>query len=407
MRAGTPGFIGARLREAREARGLSGTQLADLLGVTRQAVAQYEAGERSPSPEMLTRMSAVLNLPHAFFTRQPVEDWAETIFFRSRKSTTKAARKKARRRRLWLDQITKYAMRHVEIPRVNFPPCNFPADPAKITDEQIEHAATALRRFWGLKDGPISDVTLLLENNGAVAAREPFEESEMDAYSTWADNIPYVILNDDNQSAVRARLNVAHECAHLVLHRNVDYVRLEEREADMERTEEQAYRFAGAFLLPEATFGREFIAPTLDAFLALKPRWKVSITAMVKRAENLGLISPDEARRLWMSIGRRKWRTHEPLDDELTPEYPRLLRRAYELALTEKVISKDDTIAELALATNDVESLAGLPLGTFTNEVPPVRVLPKNRVTNTERSDTNGPGDVVQFPHNDREKQRI
>lgn len=407
MRAGTPGFNGARLREARETRGLSGTQLADLLGVTRQAVAQYEASERSPSPEMLTRMSAVLNLPHAFFTHPPVEDWAETIFFRSRKSTTRNARKKAKRRRLWLDQITKYAMRHVEIPPVNFPGCNFPADPARITDEQVEEAAIAARRFWGLKDGPISDVTLLLENNGAVIAREPFDEPEMDAYSTWADNVPYIILSDDNQSAVRTRLNIAHECGHLILHRNVDYVRLEEREADMERTEAQAFRFAGAFLLPEATFGKEFIVPTLDAFLALKPRWKVSVTAMVKRAENLGLLSPDEAKRLWMNVGRRKWRTHEPLDDEIQPEYPRLLRRAFEVALTGKAITKDDTIAELRLATNDVESLAGLPMGTFTNEVPPVRMLPKSRTVSTERTDANQTGEVVQFPLSDREKRRI
>jgi transcriptional regulator with XRE-family HTH domain len=41
---GTPGFVGDRLREAREARGLSAVSLADLLGITRQAISLYESG---------------------------------------------------------------------------------------------------------------------------------------------------------------------------------------------------------------------------------------------------------------------------------------------------------------------------------------------------------------------------
>lgn len=38
MRLGTPGFLGARLKEAREARSMTGSSLAEVLGVTRQAV---------------------------------------------------------------------------------------------------------------------------------------------------------------------------------------------------------------------------------------------------------------------------------------------------------------------------------------------------------------------------------
>ena len=53
MRVGTPGFVGARLAEARQARGLNGTELADLIGVSPQSVSQYEHEKQRPSPDML------------------------------------------------------------------------------------------------------------------------------------------------------------------------------------------------------------------------------------------------------------------------------------------------------------------------------------------------------------------
>ena len=38
MKLGTPGFVGPRLREAREGRGLTAMSLAELLGITRSAI---------------------------------------------------------------------------------------------------------------------------------------------------------------------------------------------------------------------------------------------------------------------------------------------------------------------------------------------------------------------------------
>ncbi len=409
MRVGTPGFVGARLREAREARGLSGSMLADLLGVTRQAVSQFEIGEKSPTPDTLRRITEVLNLPQPFFLRPAHEDRAGTVFFRSRMSATKGARTKARKRRVWLGEVAAFVAQHIELPPVDFPPCDFPADPWKITAESIERAATATRRYWGLKDGPISDVSLLLENHGSVLVREPFDEAKLDAYSTWVDGVPYVILNEDKQSAVRSRFDLAHELGHLILHRNVDDVRLEERKADHKLTEAQADLFAGMFLLPRETFTEDFILPTLDALLALKPRWKVSVGAMLMQAKQYDLMSPEQAERLWAAYGRRKWRTREPLDDDLPPERPRVLRLAFELALGEKVFNGDDVLAALALSANDVETLIGLPRGTLGAQDPVVRVLtfPQDRTSGRARSADTTPADIVPFRRDNRPKERL
>ena len=41
---GTPGFVGERLTEARQARGLTGTSLAEILSVRPGSISQYEHG---------------------------------------------------------------------------------------------------------------------------------------------------------------------------------------------------------------------------------------------------------------------------------------------------------------------------------------------------------------------------
>ena len=55
MKLGTPGFVGPRLREAREGRGLTAMSLAELLGITRSAISYYEKGTTSPQPDVMER----------------------------------------------------------------------------------------------------------------------------------------------------------------------------------------------------------------------------------------------------------------------------------------------------------------------------------------------------------------
>ena len=44
MRTGSPGFVGCRLREAREVRQLTAIGLAELVGSTSSAISSYEKG---------------------------------------------------------------------------------------------------------------------------------------------------------------------------------------------------------------------------------------------------------------------------------------------------------------------------------------------------------------------------
>ena len=96
MKAGVPGFIGPRLTQAREAMGLTITSLADLLGVSKQAVSQYERSIDAPGPEVFDRIRATLHHEAHFFLRPVMATLQKnTCFYRSMAATTKSAQTKA------------------------------------------------------------------------------------------------------------------------------------------------------------------------------------------------------------------------------------------------------------------------------------------------------------------------
>ena len=372
MRLGTPGFVGARLRQVREARGISSPALADLLGVSRQTISQYELDEQTPRPEIMERLPVLLNVKSRFFFRPMEPDDETPLFYRSLSAATKTARARARRRQEWLVDVIRFVEQYVELPAPRLPDLGLPTDPLQITYPMIEEAATAVRRFWGLGDGAISDLALLLENHGIVIARGELWSDLLDAFSRWRNGRPFVFLGEEKESAVRSRFDAAHELAHIVLHRSVSDEMLA-RKPIFKRVEEQANYFAGAFLMPPESFAADVRVPSLELFRALKPTWKVSIGAMLMRSVQLGLVADPAP--LYRSYARRGWRREEPLDRELAPEVPRLLRRAIELLLQEQVISREEILSRFDISGKDIEELAGLPDGFLAPRAEGVRLL--------------------------------
>lgn len=369
---GTPGFVGARLREAREVRDVTAVSLAEMVGVSVQTVSSYENGKSSPTPETLSALSTRLNLPNHFFLR-PVTDAEErgTIFYRSMASTTKRARTRAEWRFSWLCQIVDYVSEFVALPPHNFPVLRVPDDPNVLDDNDIENAAAEVRRYWGMGDGPIANMALLLENQGAILARDQLGAESLDSLSEFVERQcrPYILIGTDKGSAVRWRFDAAHELGHVLLHANVRPELLRSPE-HFKRIEHQANRFAAAFLLPLGPFTDDLFAANLDAMRALKPKWKVAIGVMINRARQADLISEETARVLWINRTRRGWRRDEPWDDTMEAEEPRLLRRSFELILENGAQTAEDVVARLALPLMDVEALCGLPTGYLSTFAP-------------------------------------
>lgn len=400
MKTGSPGFMGVRLKQAREIRGFTNTLFANQVGVTPAAISQYEKGVQTPRPEILSKIATTLQLPTHFFFHSVHDVERSTLFYRSLSSATKAARTRASWKFSWLHELVTYLRQFVQFPRVNFPDFELPADLSRITTRQIEELAQATRRYWSLGNAPISNVVGLLENNGAIIVRDDLGAETLDALSTYihSEGTPYIILGTGKGVAARSRFDASHELGHIILHRHVDPARFGIA-SDFKLMETQAHRFAGAFLLPEPAFLEDFYAPKLDLLLALKPKWKVSIAMMLMRGTHLGLMEEEQKRqRIWMNYSRRGWRTEEPLDDELEVEQPRLLRRSIELLLNQKVQSRDAILGNVPFSAHDIEQLACLPVGCLSDTPPSVQVLDistRNRPSN--RGLPGRPGNVVSF----------
>lgn len=356
MRIGTPTFVGDRLKEAREARGLTCVLLAERLGVTRSSVSNYENGIQTPSPEVLHQLSTVLRMPTHFFMRKiPPRDVASQ-FFRSFRAATKRSRLIASRKYEWFREIAAFIHQFVKFPDVNVP--DFGTDYQRLSNEDVEHIASDVRRHWSLGDRPISHVVWLLEQKGVVCSRFQFESTLLDAFSEWRATRPFVIVSSDKRCCARSRYDAAHELGHMVLHRSVPFDELRYY-SRFSMIEQQADVFAAAFLLPASTFADDFV-PSLDGLRDIKRRWQVSIGAMVKRGRQLNLISEIQEKNLWRQIGKRKWRTREPLDDVLPPEEPEFIRRSIALLENRGLSSARDIAFQLGLSEAEIVELCGI-----------------------------------------------
>ncbi|MGY4572970.1 MULTISPECIES: helix-turn-helix domain-containing protein [Bradyrhizobium] len=377
MTIGTQGFAGARLTEARQAFGLTKVALAEMVNVTPVAITQYENGPQSPRADVMDRICDKLGFPRSFFLNRPTEDDENPLFWRSNASATKMARERCYPRLRWLKEITEYQKQFLDFPRLDLPRLHVPEDFRSLTFSQIEHLAQECREWWNFGNGPIPDLLLEMENSGIITARINVAADSLDAFSQWsALGTPFVVLGKDKASAVRSRFDAAHELFHLLFHRKVDRRRLKNT-SDWKLLEEQAHRFAAAFLLPSKTFVEELWAPTLDGMLARKERWKVSVAMMIVRCETIGLLNQDQTKRLWINYNRRGWRGEEPLDNLLKFEEPRVLRRGFEALVDENVRSRDQIIDDLCLPTREIEQLSALPTGYLAGGRADVKAFPK------------------------------
>jgi len=253
------------------------------------------------------------------------------------------------------------------LPSVQLPDLNLASDPASIHEQDIELAAQTIRRHWRLGDGPIPNLVTLLESKGCGITAFAFGAEKLDAFSQYAEERPFIAITTDKESAARVRFDAAHELGHLVLHRHVpsrvamtpEYHKLMER---------QAHRFGAAFLFPSTVFGDEVYSLAMDALVAVKRRWKVSMQGIMRRAKDLGLVNQDRYERACRDLSRRGYRTKEPLDDEIVPERPVTAAKSIKMLVEQGGVTRADILHKIPLSANDIEVLSQLPHGYLSAE---------------------------------------
>ena len=395
MTRGITGFEPGRLMQALAARGLSQVALAGMVGVSTATVSKWKNGQQSPEAEALTNLSKVINVTPEWFTR-PLPGKCSLPLFRSNASALSNARSMLEARLEWAQDIALALSEFVDFPEVNLPKRAF-TDPEEITSADIEEAADECRELWNLGRRAIPDLAMAVEGAGVILVREETGVATIEGLSAWSQALgrPLVLLSADKQNGFRSRFDLAHELGHLILHRGID------RSTDPVRhkiMEDQAHRFAGAFLLPAETFAAEVRSPvTLDSLLLLKQRWGVSAAAMIMRLWALKIID-DDAKGLLFKRRSARWGVKaEPGDEGRAPEQVRLLKRTIELLASSGVLPVGSVASYIGLSANDIEMLTGLPEHYLSGSASVVHLAQLKSAASTATRDSGETGVVVPF----------
>lgn len=357
-------LVPQRIKEAREYRFLSVIELADKIGKSRQAVSQYENGTTKPTSDILTRIAEVTEFPIQYFfkhKRISTVSSSEIPLYRGSKTKTKNLKNAYKIVVDWSHDIIDYLSKYVILLDVNLPDnVEFDFLNNIDTEKQIEKIAEYLRVYWSLGKGPIQDTVGVLENNGFVISKIPHKAKEVEAFSLWYERHPYIFYEGNRDTSVSYSFSICHELGHLILHQS-----LSENEATdsllYKSLEKQANVFAGAFLMPAESFGKEYLTSNLDSFIAIKKKWKVSLGAMIMRAYALGIIDDQQKGYLFRQLSSRGYRKHEPFDDEINFEAPSLIFNSIKMLLDNNLINIQDFVDDIAIPVNDLSMLCSFP----------------------------------------------
>jgi len=329
-------FNPQRLTLARTRRGITKKALAEEIGVTLRCVSAYEAGSRSPSDDGMARIARALQFPPDFFSAGDAElPDVCGVSFRSLRAMTAAQRDAALGSAALAVELDRWIEREFERPKSDLP---------LFKGYSPERAADEIRVMWGLGEKPIKNVVHLLESHGVRVFSLAERGREVDAFSFWRGEVPYVFLNT-GKSAEHGRFDASHELAHLILHRHGGPGgRVAEREADA---------FASAFLMP---YGSVVAAapriPDVSSLIRLKAKWGVSVAALNYRMHACRLTTDYQNRMLCIEIARRGYRMAEPEPTEW--ESSQAMEKVFE-SLRLDGVTKQDVARALRIDPSELD----------------------------------------------------
>jgi Zn-dependent peptidase ImmA (M78 family)/DNA-binding XRE family transcriptional regulator len=326
---------------ARESRGLTQTELADLAVIQQGTISKIESGVLSASPEIVERFAKSLRYPRLlFYQSDRIYGFNSTVFFH-------------RKRQSLSDRVLRSLHAFVNLTRMRVArllrateisiECRFQhIEPTEYLG-RIDRIAQLVRSTWRLPLGPVRHVMDAIENAGGVVVAFDFGTRQVDAISEWVIPHPplFVVNSNAEITGDRLRMTLAHELGHIIMHRFPS--------ADMEK---QANLFASEFLMPRKEIKSSLFSLNWAKLLDLKAHWKVSMAAIVQRAHELGTITDSQRQYQFMQFSNRGYRTREPEETDIAIERPTLLNELIQAHLKQLGYSPSD-LATLMLLEED------------------------------------------------------
>ena len=303
---------------ARESRGLTQSGLAEAMEVSQGKISKYESGMLAVSGDDLKKLSKILDYPLEFFYQQDVIKSAGSncMYHRKRQSMPVQELRRIQAEINVIRMQVKRLLRGAEIEAEN----KFYRMDIDDFGNCPEEIAQLVRKGWGLPPGPVNNLVEAIEDAGGIIFRSSFGTKKLDAISQWLPGLPPLLFVNADIPADRLRYTLAHEVGHLIMHG-----------VPTENQEVEADRFAAELLMPAKEIGPYLRPISLQKVAAIKPYWKVSMAALIKRAFDLGKISEGYYRKLFTQLSKLGYRTNEPV---LIPdEEPTTMREVVEVHL--------------------------------------------------------------------------
>jgi Zn-dependent peptidase ImmA (M78 family)/DNA-binding XRE family transcriptional regulator len=271
----TATWVGRRIKEAREAAGLTQADLAAVLGITQTAVSYWEAGKRAPGLDDIVKLTRALHRDAGdFFPDAPSRSRVRALLRATAEQLDHTE----------LDVALQQLLDDAE----ELEP---PTRTIRITSSRPQRAAREVLDQLGRTRLPIP-VEQVAEACGAHVLREEFEDAlsgVLIALDGWA-----VIGVNETHAMTRQRFTIGHELGHHLLNHH-DRFHIDLGPADAYGTppgydwqsERAANDFAAELLMPADLVRAEF-DPAIQV-PALARTFEVSPLAMSYRLVNLGL----------------------------------------------------------------------------------------------------------------------
>ena len=330
-------MIGERIKQAREAAGLSLRGLAERVGVSAMAISKYEREESTPSSKVLLSLACELGVRTEYFFRGPTVSLS-SIEHRKHHGLPKKEYDQVIAD--VTDQIERRMVLGELLPEAWSLPFDRPEQPSGIeSNEDAEGVAAQVRNAWQLGTAPIQDLMDTLEEHGLKVFATPFgDAARFDGLSASVDDVPLVVVGT-GQGWVgdRQRFTLAHELGHLLLAGRFpdDWgEKQQERACD---------RFAGALIAPEPEVRqalgnkRTWLEP--QELFQLKHEFGLSMGAWTYRARDLGIITAQTMGKLWGLFRKRGWKQREP-GEQYPQETARRFKQLVYRALAEDMIGE-------------------------------------------------------------------
>jgi Zn-dependent peptidase ImmA (M78 family)/transcriptional regulator with XRE-family HTH domain len=328
---------------ARESRGYTQPELANKLGVNQGWLSRVEGGLRTVTPQLLDGLATSLNYPPEFFTlSDKVYGLGMSSYFHRKKQ--RLSNRKLRRIHALIYIHTMHIarlLRGLETGENNIKPINiddFGGNAGEI--------ARIIRVSWKIPHGPIPDVVSVIEDAGGIIIPFDFGTDEIDAVYHSTPETPALFFTNLYSPSDRLRFTLCHELGHALIHSET---------FDPELIEKQANEFAAEFLMPQKDIMDYLTDLTLERLMILKQYWKVSMSALLKRASDIKAITPAQSLYLWQKMSKAGFRKHEPLELNLPVETPSVLAQMVKVYFEDLDYSIPEFAHLLALNTDEVK----------------------------------------------------